>query len=306
MMSGKRLMKAVVAVALVLTGLVGCSQAPMAPAEPQNAQELLKRWEEDPNNKNYHMDMSIDVTASFLGQTFKMPMKMVFDIAEENTHGTMEMDLSAMGTPKMESEIYIEKEGDKLYQYSSVENDGKKTWTKTSQESTDIARQFTSADLLGDAEFSKTEDGGYQLTIPAKKLLETLNSADSLESVMGGLDEQAVKDALEDAKAVYTFDKDCRPQNVSLDIDITIDPTKSGSDSDTSADTDSNVQLDLTGKMQMALNLALSNFGGVDAASIAVPEDVKKSAVDMSDDADDASSTDAASSDAAAEQKEAA
>lgn len=297
MLDRKRLMNAIMAGALVLTGLVGCGQAQQAASnaapEPKTSQELLERWEADPNSKNYHVDLNADITATFLGQSLAMPMKCGFDVAGDASHGNMEMDLSAMGSEKLTTELYVEKEGDAYIQYSSMENDGKTTWAKTKQDSGAITDQFTSTKLLAEAEFSKTEDGGYQLTIPASKLIEALGSSDQLSGMMGTLDEKSIKEALDKSKATYTFDKDCKLQKIAFTMDYSLD-SATGDDK-----SDSNEQPNVSGSMKMSFELNFSNFGGIDPASVKVPDDVKKSAVDAGATTDDGA-------EAATEQKDAA
>lgn len=282
MIGGKRLVSAIATGALVLAGLVGCGQAQngaapeaettAAASEPMSAQEVLDRWEADPNNKNYHVDMTADMSANFLGQSISMPIKLALDVAGDNSHGTMEADLTSIGSEKMSSELYGEKDGDSYYQYTSAENGDQKSWYKTKQSDANLADQVTSKKILAEAEFSKTEDGGYQLTIPAEKLLDAMNDSDEFSGMLQNMDNEAMKDAISQSKATYTFDKDCRPQKLSFSIDYQIDSSGNSTD-----DQDSSA-----GSMKVAFDFDFSNFGGIDAESVKVPEDVKKSAVDTS------------------------
>lgn len=280
MIGGKRLVSAIATGALVLAGLVGCGQAQngaapetaAAPSEPASAQEVLDRWEADPNYKNYHTDMTAEMSATFLGQSMSMPIKLSLDVAGDNSHGTMEADLTGMGSEKMSSELYTEKDGDNYYQYTSAENGDQKSWYKTVQKDANLTEQLTSKKVMSEAEFSKTEDGGYQLSVPAEKLLEAMNDSDEFSGMLQNMDNEAMKNAISNSKAVFTFDKDCKPQKLTFVIDYSLDSSGSGTDDQGSS----------SGSMKVSFDIDFSNFGGIDAESVKTPEDVKKTAVDTS------------------------
>lgn len=261
---GKRLTSMLVAGSLALTGLVGCGQ--QAQPEPTSAQELIARYEENENHDNFHMDMDMTFAVDLFGAAMEMPIKGSFDVVGEDSHGTLSMDMSSLGIDKYEAETYMTKDGDSYVQYTGVDEDGTKSWTTSTLESGSFTQELTSADLLKDAEFTKLEDasvGAYQLTIPGTKFVEALSSMGGETESLLGSEQEAMADALKDSEARFVFDKDCMLTSIAMNLDMSYE-------SEEAAEVSASIGLNTT--------MTLSNYGKIDAASVAVPEEVKNTA----------------------------
>lgn len=256
----------IVAGSLMLTGLAGCAQGGAA-AEPTSTKEVLERYVANPNKDNYHMDMDMTIGLSMLGSNLDMPMKGSFDVADGSAHGTLTADMSALLGTSYDTELYVEKNGDTFTQYTSDKTTGETKWTSSVLSDGFFASNVTSDSLLEEAEFSKADgDAGYKLTIPGDKLVGALSEmGGDAGQVLNSESNKEIMDALGKSNVDFMFDKDCLLKSIGMDFDYDMSQT-SGS---------------TTVQASMAIDLAMnfSNYGKVDAASIAVPANVKSAAV---------------------------
>ena len=222
-----------------------------------------------------HAVLKYDMALDLLGQSLEINTDTQFDIAGDAAHGNMKVSSEALGQ-SMEAEMYTEKaEGDKYTQYMSTTTDGTTTWTKTTTDTAGLTNQLASKDLFKDAKLEKT-DSGYKITVPGKSFSEVFSKMgmDNYTSMMG--DNQAFTDALEKSEAVYTFDKDCLLTGMEYSLNLNY-----GSDSAASSSSSSSEEaVELNASMKFDIKMTCSDYGKIDASKVAVPEDVKKSAVD--------------------------
>lgn len=269
----KRTATLVVAGTLALGGLVGCG-----PAEPTNTQELLERYSHAENYGNYHAVLDCDIEVSLFGQTMPLTAKLDLNSFNDAAHGNM--TTSIMGE-EAQSEIYMEKDGEQFMQYVSTTSADETMWTKSELDGGSLTSELTSQDLLKDATFAKT-DNGYTLTITGDKLFEAMEvSNNEMFSMLSQLGDDSMKDELAAHDAVFTFDKDCMLTGIdyAFDYDYEYDAssTQGGGSSDDSSDSSS---LPLSMSTSMTIKVSIDGYGTVKAEDVAVPDDVKKDAVD--------------------------
>ncbi len=265
----KRAASVLVASVLVLggLGLVGCGSS-----GPKNAQQLLERYMANENHDNYHSDFNMDYKISMLGQDIPIVLAFTIDMAGDNGHGTLNMDAMGRAT---ESELYVQKEDDKYVQYTKGKDDD--TWTKTSVDVRNFTDSVVNDELLSDAEFNKVNEG-YTLSVSGDKFMEALSASSlnvtELFSQLGG--EETMADAFKNSKAVYTFNKDCLLTNLvfMVNFEHSYGEDASATDGETTS---------LTITMDMNVSMELSDYGTVEEAKVAVPDEVKKNAVNTGD-----------------------
>lgn len=252
---------------IALGGLAACGQP-----EPASAKDIVDRFAAAANRDNYHADLTMDIDISLFGQAMTMSVKSGTDVAGDDAHGTTE--LSALGQ-NATYEVYVTKEGDKVVQYQSDTSKDEKSWVKSTLDSGYFTDSLMTQDILSEGEFAKT-DTGYTITVPGEKFLSALSSSGvNLDSMLGNTNNETMKEALKDSKAVYTFDKDCMLTGCTFSAEF--DYSYGNNDPDSSSDT---AGFSISAGVKMTMNLTISGYGSVDAAKVATPEDVKSAAID--------------------------
>lgn len=254
---------------LLVTGLAGCGQT--AATTPTNAAELAAKIKEAGDSDNFHMEGNMSVTIASGGMTFDIPVNMSVDCVGDNSHGTMSMQL--MGDT--ESEFYTEKEGSDYIQYSKTKTnfdgsaDGSSTetsavsdvWTKSTVTKSTTANPSDALledSVVKNAAFSVVDDG-YTLVFDKTsmdaimKALPSVNGAD-IEQTLDSLED------VDDLSMILHVDKDYKVDKLSLFM--------SGKSETSGVSADYKLNFDVN----------MSKYGQIDAKSVAVPEDVKKSA----------------------------
>lgn len=254
---GKKLAGMLLAGSLALGGLVGCGGGAAAPT---TAKEVYERFEAAANRKNFKMDMSIALDIEALGQSLSMPITGAYEADGDNVHGTMSVDMSALGGDSMTLETYNVVEDGKMVQYASADGTN---WMTTTTETAGLTTELTNVDLFTDAEF-KAEGDTYTLSITGTKLLEALSSMGDLANTLTQL---GGSDMLANTLATFTFDKDCMLTKIEMNMDY--DASQAGGSSGAGA----------TVKMTILANI--SGYGTVDASSVTVPDEVKSAAINM-------------------------
>lgn len=298
------------AVVMMAGGLVGCGSA-----APKSAQELFALYEKVENRDNYKLDAKVEMTIGVLGQEFTIDVDELMDVAGDSSHGTMVT--SAFGQ-NVESEVYGEVVDGSYVQYSSTGVGEDASWTKTT---TDIANSalgtsmdsLVTKDMLADAEFSVT-DTGYTVTIPGSSFMKVLENNQEYATMLSSVGGEGFEAALNNSVAVIDFDKEYKI--VGLTFDVTMDSIAAGnaaaatgandatgsteatdagnasdatdvggaSDSNGTSDSESagGFSFSLDASMALSLKMTLSDYGTVDPASVAAPEEVKGKAFDVS------------------------
>lgn len=298
----KRVAGAALAGVLAVGALAGCGEA-AAPA-PTNADELYEKYAEvAATTENCHMDGAVDMVFSMSGFDVNMAIKSSMDAAGNYLHGTTTIKADQEGIDPIESEFYMVKSDNEVVTYTKgggsamsllgLGADGTEageTWTKgnTSMDALGDLSKPMSKEVFADAEFEAT-DAGYVVRPKGDKI------ADEIVNVfaqMNGTDlESADKEAIQSVKDTITkvlegttyelvFDKEYRLSEASIKgLDISSDTlaSASGSEEDAAAAFPFEFKLSLDG------TVTYSNYGGVDEASVKVPDDVASSAVDTSD-----------------------
>ncbi|MBR3226446.1 MAG: hypothetical protein IKF78_14120 [Atopobiaceae bacterium] len=285
---GKRAACFAVAGTLALGGLAGCgaqqqgssaAASSSAAPEPTTAMEVYERYEANPNHNNVHSDFTYNVELSLMGQAVDFSGTTTCDKVGDASHETNK--IQAMGQDTT-TEEYVEKTADgKFAHYSSADEDGKTTWTKIISDVSDLDSLFVNKDMFKDAKLEKT-DGGYKITVAGKDFSAALTrlGVNNSASMMGG--DNALSYAFNNSEAVFTFDKDCLPTDLnyaySADAGAATSSSSSSSASSSSTTTEEAISVDASAKVDVKMKW--TDYGKIDASKVAVPEDVKKNAVD--------------------------
>lgn len=267
---GKRIVSMFAAGVLALGGLAGCGAA--GQPEPTTAKEVYERYEAAQNKDNYKMQMNYDMTVAAAGYEIPITMTMDMDVADKNGHGTM--TTNTFGS-ESQNEVYMADEDGTYVQYIGTTEGDKTTWARNEVDSAALADGIATAEMFEDAQMEKTDDG-YKVTVPGDKILDVMGSMSGssmdLSSILGEEGQQMLAESLKGSSIIYTFDKDC------LLIGMTFDMSFEYSMGEVEG-------TELSMKLAMKMDATLSDYGTVDASTIAVPEEVKKEATSSIDDA---------------------
>jgi hypothetical protein len=195
------------------------------------------------------------------------------DTAGNDTHGTTETNTFGSF---VNSELYLVKNEKNYTRYLCYNpKDANPTWTKTDVAESLLTNLTTSQDILKNSEFSKV-DNGYQIIVSGQDVLNALsasgtNVVDTLKTVTGG-NEDIVK-AVDNSKGTLTFDKDCYLTGIIYSVDVT------GNNSTNSSSSGSTLDFSLSAGITLNVDAKISNYGKVDASSVALPNSIRDGAV---------------------------
>ncbi len=259
------LVRLVLASLVVAFGLVGCAQM----IKPATTEGLLVHYAANPANDNFHASGGVDLGVSMLGVRQVVPVTVAVDAAGGAAHGTVTADLSALDSPDITVEYYLEQLDDSLVLYTAKREGDATAWTsRTFDMVFDIA---SITKLLSAADFSRvslSSDSSvcYELTVPATTIFETLPEATNNPKLFEELDINVEKtlDALEGDKVSANFTEDCLLRSVATDLTLPYDGSLIG-------------HIPVT--IRADCDLLFDGYGTVDSAEVKIPASVKKSAV---------------------------
>ena len=237
---------------LATSALAGCNPG------PTTTEAVLQTYEQAQNRDNYH-SVSIVTLGSEDGDQFKLQTET--DVAGDASHSTTTADAFGVNSS---TEAYVTKADDGYVSYQSVDVVGNKIWTKTKTTAVSNVGALTASDVLADAEFAKT-DTGYTLTVPAEKVFSALTGSDVTYEGLKELAGEGLADALAASKAVYTFDSNCLLTSISCPVTYEVTDDKG----------------EVTAVTNLTFDFTLSNYGAVEADSLAIPENVTTDAIDI-------------------------
>ncbi|MBQ3300885.1 MAG: hypothetical protein IJH04_01810 [Eggerthellaceae bacterium] len=261
------LVASAMALCLAAACLFGCTNS-----EPKNAQEVFDNFSKQKQD-SYHIEGPVDLSMGMMGLNVPLDMKVSFDVKGYDLHGTVS---SKDGTSNMD--VYVTVEDGRAVMYTKgfpfafgafmSDTTNLDQWLKTTTSVTnlmDIPKQMDKT-TLNDAEFEKTRDG-YAITFKGKKIYEkalaTIDDSEALAQI------NAVSDMFDKLNATFEFDTQCKftrflVPTASIDV--------------SSGEGDANYSIQLTA----GADLKISDMQA--GTSITVPEDVVKSAIDVSTD----------------------
>lgn len=271
--------------ALVLTSasLCGCEALESLTEGPKakTAQEVIDKYIEKENKNNLHTDMVMGFNVGVEADGMKLEVPVNIDASidtldENNVHADMKMKASMFGmSTDSNIEVYINgstKDDIKMYTCDSEDNQ----WYINSGDSTE--RMFDTFAELDSSFFENAtmeydkETKNYIIEQPFKDFNTsgTLSSAtetsdDTLSSL--GLEQDVIDSIYENAKAVYTFDKDYNILSLEL----------------TGANYSGPVEIDgetAEVSFNMDLKVKYSNHGQIKQSDVKVPKEVVESAIE--------------------------
>lgn len=249
--------------ALVL-GLCGCSLF----GAPVNTEELLVRYVSNKNVDNFSAKVNVDMSVSALGVRAVIPITTNVRVANNATHGTIEVDLSALDTRNYDMEFYTELLDDALNVYIGIPHGNETTWKYWRVDTTSKVDIATVTDLLSASEFTKIATDSdpqicYELTVPIATVLKTVFGVTAGSAEVGGMNERGMLDAVGNDKVRVGFTKDCLLRSIATGALLTFK----------SAETNN-----VTVRVGIDVGATFDEYGGVDLAKVAVPNEVREAA----------------------------
>lgn len=260
----KRILVAFLALLTALE-LCGCS----AFGAPATTEELLVRYVANDDVDNFSAQVQVDLSVNALGVRATIPVTADVRAANNVAHGTIRVDLSSLDTRDYEMELYAELLDDALHCYLGT-TDGKTTtwklWTVDTTSKIDIT---TVVDLLSASEITiiaKDSDPqvSYELTVPTAKVLETTFDVTAGTAEVAGMDERGMIEAVGKDKVRVGFTQDCLVRSLDTGALLSL----------RSAETN-NVEV----RMGIDVSATLGDYGKIDPAEVAIPNDVRDAAV---------------------------
>lgn len=266
-----------VTVAMTLGGLAGCGLF-----APHSAQDVLMRYADRADRGNYVADGKLEMVFGVLGQELSLNMDVDAEVRDEALHATT---ASTIFGANVGAEYYLQKDGDDSVLYSSAGEGDDAVWTKSMLGDKSKEDGGSEGDSTGNGDITSALDGllfaqkvlektafaetdeGYELTVPGTALLDAIDSSEDAKKLVKDVDQQTLKDVLEDATIVLDFNKDCKLTHLALSVAM-----------DSAQNT-----FDLDMSCKVSSDFTISGYGSVDEAAVTVPDAVKKNAVDLDD-----------------------
>lgn len=282
---------------LIAASLTGCSSDKDDKKENKEystAAEFLEAYsaaEHAGHNVNGSIEVGTECTDGETVQDFGMDMSFDIDTSGADMHGTvtmgggivdMFMSMSDEGdTEKLSSEFYYS-DADKLWYTKDSEESG---WCYSEDDTFESLLNFAGLNFDGDklknAEFKADKDNKkYTLSLPMADMYSSEGEDDESDFSLGF--DSIIADMLTDEEfqekadgkcVVYTFDMD------TTDL-LSIKTDKVEYTSETPEDETSDESEMLTYTISYYSEVNLSDYGKIDSKSVAVPDDIKSSAVD--------------------------
>lgn len=269
------LIKRILAVFFVFVfaaGLFGCSKI----GAPATTEELLVRYVANENVGNFDAKVNVDLSVNALGVRAVVPVKADLRVANNVAHGTIEVDLSSLNTRNYTMEIYAELLDDAINCYIGTPSDAGTAWKLWKINMSSKIDIFTVTDLLSSSELTliaKDSDPEvcYELATPTTKVLETAFGVAADPAKVGGMGEQDMINAVSNDKVRVGFTNDCLLQSVDTSALFTLKSSETN-----------NVQV----RVGIGVAATLSDYGKIDPAEIAIPNEVRQKAVETQEPVD--------------------
>ena len=257
---------AMVLLAFVLVvGLWGCSGLGV----PATTEELLVRYVANEDVDNFSAEVNVGMNVNALGVRATVPTTTHLRAANNTAHGTIEVDLSALDTRNYTMEFYAELLDDALNCYIGTPNGDATTWKLWKIDMTSKIDIRTITELLSASELTviaKDSDDkvAYELTVPTAKVLETTFDITAGSAELGGLNEQGILDAVGKDKVRVGFTEDCLMRSIDSRAMLTFKGAETN-----------NVVV----RTGIDVSATLDDYGKVDPAEVAIPNEVREAAV---------------------------
>lgn len=277
--------------AVSLIGLSACGAK-----APSNAVEMFDAYQAAVTDTGFNVSGDIAATVALdyldsgasMNMEIPITMSMDVDVFNDTMHGTMTVSSSIFGTDfSQDVEFYSETEDSSTKTYMCTA-DG--VWTTTDAGN---YSGFGELNESADALFDKG-DGVYTVTARLSELMGEEQLEEFLGEMSGELadvDIEYIEDMLRNSAVVYTFDAETSyllsihmdelnyGTFVSTD-DVVVDEKTIEDNSEGTADPD----IPMSVSISLEFDLAFDNYGEVSADDVAIPDEVKNSAVMADDD----------------------
>lgn len=245
--------------------LCGCS----AFGAPASTGELLVRYVANENVDNFAAKANIGFSVNALGVRAAIPITADFRTANRVAHGTIEIDLSSLDTRAYSMEVYAELLDDVLNCYIGTPGDAGTTWKLWTVEMTEPIDISTVVDLLSSSELTiiaKDSDPqvSYELSVPTAKVMQTAFDVTAGPAEVAGMNEQDFLDAAGNDKIRVGFTKDCLMRSLLTDVMLNFKSAQTN-----------NVEV----RTDIQVSVTLDDYGKVDPAEVAIPDDVRNRAI---------------------------
>lgn len=245
--------------------LCGCA----AFGVPATTEELLVRYVANENVDNFAATVQVNMNVSALGVRSAIPITAKLRTANNTAHGTIDVDLSSLNTRSYTTEFYAELLDDALNCYLGTPGDEPTSWKCWTVNMTTKVDILTITELLSASELTmiaqdSNPELSYELAVPTAKVLKTTFDVTADSAEVAGMDEQGMIAAVGNDKVRVGFSDDCLMRSLTTSVLLTF----------RSAETN-NVEV----RTDIDISAALNDYGTVDPAEVAIPNDVRTSSV---------------------------
>lgn len=252
-------------VALVASlALPGCA----ALGEPASTEALLVRYAANDSNDNFHATADVDLVLSLVGYRVDIPIRADIDIVGTALHGSVRADLSKLDVDDYEAEIYAQEADGLISFYVGAKVDGSVQWREFELSALGPLAALGATNLLAAAEFNRialdsNEAVRYELDIPTTTLLDTVLGIVDEAELPDEFDAELLRAALEGDKVRSYFTKDCLICSAST--------IAMGSYA-------GELSHGIPVSIKVDAKVSFDGYGEVDAATLAVPDEVRSAA----------------------------
>jgi hypothetical protein len=272
--------------------LSGCSiEIGKNSKKPETAADVVANWQKN-DNTNYSMDgtitAGIDISAEGVSMSIPIDLGIKGDVAGQYSHLNVSMDMEVMGQQtNVKAETYMDFDEENPIVYMQETQDGETSdWTysevtENKDKLTMLTSQNIDTSLFDDSKMSYDKDSDtYTVTQPVSSILESdsfkefMGDTDSLDdavsSINDDIDADDVLEAFGKASVVYVFDSDFNLE--SLKSEDLVYSTTFESDGQ-------ELELSIT----IDIDFDFSDFGKIESDDVQASKDIKKNAVEASD-----------------------
>lgn len=241
---------------LAALGCTGCAHR----SAPATTEELLLRYTSLDDFDNFRADVAIDLAIQGVGWRARVPVHADVSCAEGRATGTVTLDLSSLDSRDYVVDVLAQMRDLNLDCYLGTKEGDAISWRLWTIDLSEPISILTVTRLLSASELTVIARDSdplvrFELTVPTRTVLETAFE-------LSGAEPMVDLDDFEGDRVDVGFTEDCHLRSVETEarFDLT----------DGSRATSVEVDLDLTA--------VLDGFGSVDAASLAIPEEVRREA----------------------------
>lgn len=266
----------VLAGCMLITTVTGCNFLP-----PKTAVDVVERYQtalEKTENFKVEGDIDLGMSIAVKGEDISLdiPINMELEAltdGKENIYLNMDVSTEIMEKKaSTEVEAYMQLDGKDMVAYTSIDGG---EWIKSeldNEEMLDLIMGKMNASPFENGTFEKKDDK-YFVTLGMEEIVESETFKDVLKDnkeLLANIDEDKLLEQLGKMEATYTFDEKCMLEKMEWgDFEFSQEIEESG--------------LVMEVSMELNVELSMKDYGEVDKDTYMLPDDIKKEAVEESE-----------------------